>query len=76
MTTEALVEEAQDLIDRGKHARAADVLLTAAIDCHDPALAGRIKELGAQGLERSSWYRRGTWREVVRVAEKHTAATA
>jgi hypothetical protein len=76
MSAETLVDEARELIDRGKHARAADVLLTAAIECRDPALASRIRDMGAQGLDRASWYRRGTWKEVVRVAEARTAVTA
>jgi hypothetical protein len=76
MTTEALVNEAQDLMDHGKDSRAAHVLLTAAIECRDPTVAGRIREMGATGLQRARWHRRGTWKEIVRVASDRTAATA
>ena len=75
MTTEALVNEAQDLMDHRKDSRAAHVLLTAALECHDPSLAGRIREMGATGLERAKWHRRGTWKEIVRVASDRSAAT-
>ncbi|MGN6380864.1 MAG: hypothetical protein ACTHNU_18070 [Gaiellales bacterium] len=76
MTAEALVNEAQDLMDRGKDSRAADVLLTAAIECKDASLAGRIHDMGTAGLERAKWYRKGTWKEVVRVSSTRAEATA
>ena len=75
MTTEALVNEAQDLMDSHKASRAAHVLLTAAIECHDPTLAGRIRDMGSNGLERAKWYRKGTWKEIVRVSSDRAAAT-
>jgi hypothetical protein len=76
MTTEALVNEAQDLMDSRKDSRAAHVLLTAAIECKDPTLAGRIRDLGATGLDRAKWGRRGTWKEIVQIASDRSAATA
>jgi hypothetical protein len=76
MTTEALVNEAQDLMDHGKDSRAAHVLLTAAIECRDPVLAASIRDMGAAGLDRAKWHRRGAWKEIVRVSSDRAAAAA
>ena len=74
MSTEGLISEAQDLMDRGKDSHASHVLLTAAIECKDPSLAGHIRDMGTTGLARAKWYRKGTWKEVVRVASERSVA--
>jgi hypothetical protein len=76
MNAETLVDEARGLMEQGKDGRAADMLITAATECRDPALAARIRDLGADGLARAGRFRRGRWQEVVRLAEARTASPA
>lgn len=74
MNTAGLIDEAVDLMERGKDGQASHVLLTAAIECDDPSLAPRIKELGEQGLERAGRFRKGNWNEIVKLAEARMGA--
>jgi hypothetical protein len=73
MNVDAMIEEARELMATGKGRRAADVLITAAIECRDPEQAGRIHQLGLEGRETAGFFSRRSWDEVIRVAEKHGA---
>ena len=76
MNIEAMIEEARELMAKGKGRRAADVLTTAAIECNDPDQAARIHQLGLEGRETAGFFSRSSWDEVIRVAEKHGATAA
>ena len=73
MSVDAMIEEARELMAKGKGRRAADVLITAAIECRDPEQAERIHRLGLEGRETAGFFSRRSWDEVIRVAEKHGA---
>jgi len=66
--TEAL-EEARRLMGVGDDKRAAQLLHTAALECHDPAKAAQIHALAAQGRDRAGRFGRRRWDEPIRIAE-------
>jgi hypothetical protein len=66
--TESL-EEARRLIGVGDDKRAAQLLHTAALECHDPAKAAQIHALAVQGRERAGRFARRRWDEPIRIAE-------
>jgi hypothetical protein len=70
--TEAL-EEARRLIGMGDDKRAAQLLHTAALECHDPAKAAQIHALAVQGRERAGRFGRKRWDEPIRITEARQA---
>ncbi len=66
--TEAL-EEARRLLGTGDDRRAAQVLATAALECHEPAKAAQIHALALQGRDRAGRFGRRRWEEAIRVSE-------
>ena len=52
-TVTETLEEARRLIGMGDDKRAAQLLHTAALECHDPAKAAQIHALSMQGRERA-----------------------
>lgn len=70
--TESL-EEARRLIGVGDDKRAAQLLHTAALECHDPAKAAQIHALAVQGRDRAGRFGRRRWDEPIRIAEARQA---
>ena len=70
--TESL-EEARRLMGTGDDKRAAQLLQTAALECHDPAKAAQIHALAIQGRERAGRFGRKRWDEPIRIAEARQA---
>ena len=70
--TEAL-EEARRLIGMGDDKHAAQLLHTAALECHDPAKAAQIHALSVQGRERAGRFGRRRWDEPIRISEARQA---
>jgi hypothetical protein len=66
--TESL-EEARRLMGVGDDKRAAQLLHTAALECHDPAKAAQIHALAVQGRDRAGRFGRRRWDEPIRIAE-------
>jgi hypothetical protein len=68
------IDEARGMMgqdDKG----AARKLTDAAASCTDPEMAREIRALGEQGLANAGRFSRGRWQEVIRLADKHGAAT-
>jgi hypothetical protein len=62
------LEEARRLMGLGNDKRAAQLLHTAALECHDPAKASQIHALAVQGRERAGRFGRRRWDEPIRIA--------
>jgi hypothetical protein len=72
MDVRAAIDEARSLMGQDDK-RAARMLVDAAVECTDPAMAREIRELGEQGLANAGRFSKGRWQEVIRLAEKHGA---
>ncbi len=75
MLTET-IEEARRLLAEGDDKRAADLLTTAAGECHDERRAAMIRSLALQGRERSGRFGKRRWDEAVRLADEQLAGVS
>ncbi len=73
MDVRAAIDEARSLMGQDDK-RAARLLVDAAVESTDSAMATEIRELGEQGLANAGRFSKGRWQEVIRLAEKHGAA--
>jgi hypothetical protein len=64
-----LVREARDRLAAGDDKEAARLLTDAAYHTHDPEIEQQVRELAAQGLERSGRFGKGRWAEIIRIAD-------
>ncbi len=64
-----LVTQARDRLAAGKDKEAARLLTDAAYHTHDPGIEQQVRELAAEGLERSGRFGKGRWEEIIRIAD-------
>ena len=74
-TVTETLEEVRRLMGAGDDKRAADLLHTAALECHDPAKAAMIHTLAVQGRERAGRFGKRRWDEAIRISEARQSAT-
>jgi hypothetical protein len=67
------IEEARRLLGEGKNRQAADLLILAASECHDPSKAAMIRSLALEGQERAGRFGKRRWDEAIRVSELRLA---
>jgi hypothetical protein len=67
------IEEARRLLAEGDDKRAADLLTTAANECHDERRAAMIRSLAIQGRERAGRFGKRRWDEAIRLADEQLA---
>jgi hypothetical protein len=67
------IEEARRLLGQGDDKRAADLLTTAAGECHDERRAAMIRSLALQGRERAGLFGKRRWDEAIRLADEQLA---
>lgn len=68
---QSLVTKARDHLAAGDDKEAARLLTDAAAHTHDPEIERQVRELAAQGLERSGMFGKGRWKEIIRIADLH-----
>jgi hypothetical protein len=68
------IEEARRLLGEGKNRQAADLLILAASECHDPLKAAMIRSLALEGQERAGRFGKRRWDEAIRVSELRLAS--
>jgi hypothetical protein len=68
---QALVTQARDGLAAGKDKEAARLLTDAAYHTHDPEIERQVRELAAQGLDRTGRFGKGRWEEIIRIADLH-----
>jgi len=69
----ALVAQARDALAAGDDKHAARLLTDAAYHTHDPAIEREVRELSSQGLDRAGMFGKGRWKEIIRIADLHSA---
>jgi hypothetical protein len=69
------IEEARRLLGQGDDKRAADLLTTAAGECHDERRAAMIRSLALQGRERAGLFGKRRWDEAIRLADEQLAVS-
>lgn len=62
------IEEARRLLGEGNEKRAADLLISAAGECHDERRMAMIRALAEQGRERAGRFGKRRWEEAIRLA--------
>ena len=70
---QALVTEAREKLSSGDDKQAARLLTDAAYHTHDPQIEQQVRELASQGLERAGMFGKGRWKEIIRIADLHSA---
>ena len=68
---QGLITQARDRLASGDDKQAARLLTDAAYHTHDPEIERQVRELAAQGLERSGRFGKGRWEEIIRIADLH-----
>jgi hypothetical protein len=72
-TVSETIEEARRLLVEGDDKRAADLLTSAAGECHDERRAAMIRSLAIQGRERAGRFGKRRWDEAIRLSDEQLA---
>jgi hypothetical protein len=72
-TVSETIEEARRLLGEGDDKRAADLLTSAAGECHDERRAAMIRSLAIQGRERAGRFGKRRWDEAIRLSDEQLA---
>jgi len=72
----ALVTTAREALAAGDDKQAARLLTDAAYHTHDPEIERQVRELAAEGLGRAGLFGKGRWKEIIRIADLHSAKPA
>ncbi len=72
-TVTETIEEARRLLGEGNDKRAADLLTSAAGECHDERRAAMIRSLAIQGQERAGRFGKRRWDEAIRLSDEQLA---
>jgi hypothetical protein len=70
----AVVAKARDELAAGDAKSAAGLLTDAAYETRDPEIERQVRELAAQGLERSGRFGKGRWNEIIRIVDSLQAS--
>jgi hypothetical protein len=69
-TVSETIEEARRLLGEGNEKRAADLLISAAGECHDERRMAMIRSLAVQGRDRAGRFGKRRWEEAIRIADQ------
>jgi hypothetical protein len=68
---ETCLHKARDGLAAGQDKEAARLLTDAAYHTHDPEIERQVRELAAQGLDRTGRFGKGRWEQIIRIADLH-----
>jgi hypothetical protein len=74
MTVTERISKAKTLYTSGKGKQAARELTDAAVECRDPDQARQIKAFAEEAVQTASFFQKGQWKEVARIAEMRMAS--
>jgi hypothetical protein len=69
-TVSETIEEARRLLGEGNEKRAADLLISAAGECHDERRMAMIRALAIQGRERAGRFGKRRWEEAIKLVDE------
>jgi hypothetical protein len=74
MTVNDHITKARELYKQGKGKQAAYELTDAAVACRDKDEAREIKAFALEAAQTASFFRKGQWKEVARIADMRLAS--